>query len=216
VLRFETELDVPLPPTEPDQGPSAPNPRRASLLTFADAGAEQGRYRVWLRAPGVALASPREGASLLLDGEESRSRNGNVPGSINDDDPANLVNTYTGERADEDWFAVTLEQSVLAARFVFVHGRSYHDGGWFDTRQGAPQVQIRRAPDAAWDRIGTLSDYPATTAAEPGLLKAGQAFTLQLDAPVRFVAVRVWGRPSSGDRPEQSFVSCAELQAFVR
>ena len=189
---------------------------QALVLPFADAGATQGAYRVWLRAPGVALAPARVSESLLAGGEESRSRSGNVAGSIIDDDLNNLVNTWNGEYQSLDWFAVTLERPVSAARFVFTHGRNYHDGGWFDTAAGPPSVQVQRSANAPWDSIGALQSYPATTAAQAGTLLQGQQFDLRLDAPLQFVAVRVLGKPSSGDRPNQSFVTCTELQAFAR
>ena len=55
----------------------------AKFLTYADAGTENGPFRIWLRAPGVASTASD---SLLLDGAESRSRPGNLPGSIIDED----------------------------------------------------------------------------------------------------------------------------------
>ena len=209
-LRFEADIDAPL------QDSTEVHRAKASFLTFADAGATQGAYRVWLRAPGVALAPARVSESLLAGGEESRSRSGNVAGSIIDDDLNNLVNTWNGEYQSLDWFAVTLERPVSAARFVFTHGRNYHDGGWFDTAAGPPSVQVQRSANAPWDSIGALQSYPATTAAQAGTLLQGQQFDLRLDAPLQFVAVRVLGKPSSGDRPNQSFVTCTELQAFAR
>ncbi len=208
-LRFETLVDVPA------SGSAPARPQSARFVPFADAGADHGNYRVWLRAPGVAPLVVL-GDSLLSQGEESRSRSGNVAGSIIDGDPGNLVNTWDGQMAGEDWFAVTLEEPVSAARFVFIHGRNYHDGGWFDTRAGKPQVQVHRTVDGPWEAIGRLHDYPATTATQPSDLAAAQSFALRLDAPVVFVAVRVLGKPSSGDRPLQAFVTCAELQAFAQ
>lgn len=209
-LRFEADVDTSAPAA------AAARVQPARFLTFADAGAGQGNYRVWLRAPGLAAAPSRPSASLLADGEESRSRSGNVAGSIIDDDPGNLVNTWTGDLASEDWFAVTLDEPASAARFVFTHGRNSHDGGWFDTQAGKPKVQVRRSPDGPWESVGELSGYPATSASDAGSLVAGQQFVLRLDAPARFVAVRVLGKPSSGDRPQQAFVTCSELQAFAQ
>jgi hypothetical protein len=223
-LRFDAAVDLPESPAAhgasavpaPTPGTAAPAPaRQARFLTFADAGATQGAYRVWLRAPGVPQPPPRVSDSLLVAGGESRSRSGNVAGSINDDDLHNLVNTWNGEPGHEDWFAVTLEQPVSAQRFVFTHGRNYHDGGWFDTTQGLPRVQVQRVEGGPWDTVGELRDYPATTATSPASLVPGQQATLRLEAPVRFVAVRVLGKPSSGDRASQAFVTCSELQAFA-
>jgi DUF1680 family protein len=209
-LRFAAEVDAPVPDS------ATARIQRANFVTFADAGADHGSYRVWLRAPGVALAASRQSASLLSSGEESRSRSGNVSGSIIDDDLRNLVNTWDGQTASEDWFAVTLDEPVNASRFVFTHGRNYHDGGWFDTQTGKPKVQVQRGTDGPWETIGELQDYPATTSTHAQGLTEFQEFALRLDRPVRFVAVRVVGMPSSGDRPQQAFVTCAELQSFAQ
>jgi DUF1680 family protein len=187
----------------------------AKFLTFADAGTENSQFRIWLRAPGVAATASD---SLLLDGTESRSRPGNLPGSINDEDVSSVVCTFDGQRAAEDWFAVTLPRAVMARRVVFTHGKKFHNGGWFDTRAGKPRVQVRRTADGAWETIGEFADYPATTATTADnrrLTSADSQFTLKLAAPETFVALRVIGVPACGDQPKQAFSSCAELQAFA-
>lgn len=184
----------------------------ARLVTFADAGSSGSRYRVWLPIAGLP------NANVLLDGEESRSRPGNEHGSIIDGDVLSLVNTYESKPAAEDWFAVTLRSPATVRRVTFVHGRNYHDGGWFDTSNGKPRVQVRRASDAEWETVGELSDYPATTARSgehDRLTWSNRQFTLLLDKPIAAVAVRVIGVPSCGDNAKQAFASCAELQAFA-
>ena len=138
-------------------------PSTATFTTFADAGGEGGIYRVWLRRTGVPGAASAPSASLLSDGEESRSRQGNADGSIIDGDLGSYVVTFDQRPAKEDWFAVTLAEPVTIGRVVFAHGKSFHDGGWFDTRAGKPQVQVKREKNGKWETIGTLSDYPATT-----------------------------------------------------
>jgi DUF1680 family protein len=188
-----------------------PQPKTATFVTFADAGSDGGRYRVWLRAPGyVGTRSD----SLLADGVESRSRRGNQAGSINDDDPGSFVVTFDGRPAKDAWFAVTLDTPVEVRRVAFVQGQTFHDGGWFDTPAGKPRVQVQRIPRGAWETIGALASYPDTTATDPGRAKAGVTFTLALDHPEKVVAVRVIGTPASGDNPAQAFASCAELMAF--
>jgi hypothetical protein len=194
-------------------GPKGGEAATATLTTFADAGGEGGLYRVWLRAPGLPGASSN---SLLSDGEESRSRQGNLSGSILADDLASFVVTFDQKRAKEDWFAVKLAQPVTIARVVFAHGKSFHDGGWFDTRGGKPQVQVQRAKNGAWETVGTLSDYPATTDRNGQMLAPGQRFTLHLPSPVSAIAVRVLGVPACGDNPKQAFSSCAALQAMAK
>ncbi len=186
----------------------------ATFLTFADAGTANSQFRIWLRAPGVASTASD---SLLSDGTETRSRPGNLSGSINDEDFSSVVCTFDGQRADEDWFAVTLKNPVTARRVVFTPGKKFHNGGWFDTRTGKPRVQVRRTAGGAWETIGELADYPATTATKADdrrLTPGDAAFTLNLTAPETFVALRVVGVPACGDEPKQAFASCAELQAF--
>ena len=117
----------------PVVGRGSSEPRPAIFVPFADAGSTGGVFRVWLRVPGVQSASK---ISLLADGEESRSRRGNQHGSIIDDDPSSIVVTFNGRPAKEDWYAVTLAQPAEIKRVVFMHGQSFEDGGWFDTRGG--------------------------------------------------------------------------------
>ncbi len=181
------------------------------LVPFADAGRSGANYKVWLPLAG------QPGANVLFDGRESRSRPGNQTGSINDDDPQSAVATFDGQPAAEDWFAVTLAQPVTARRVIFTHGKMSHDGGWFDASAGKPRVQIQRTASGPWETIGELANYPATTATKPTGQRSGYVqFIVKLEEAVSFVALRVIGRPASGDNPKQAFVTCAELQAFAR
>ena len=184
-------------------------PLNVQLVPFADAGANGTSYKVWLP---VGLA--RSGGNVLLDGQESRSRAGNADGSIIDEDLSSYVVTFDGQQRAEDWFAVTLDEAMTISQVVFVHGRTFHDGGWFDAREGKPRVQIKSAKDAAWETAGELKDYPATTATNPAGLKGGERFTCQFTNPMKVFAVRVVGKPACGDNAQQAFASCAELQAF--
>ena len=190
---------------------SGGTPFLAPLVPFADAGIAGKSYKVWLPLAG------QPNGNFLLDGSESHSRQGNQSGSINDNDIQSIFTTFDGRSATEDWFAVTLAKPVTASRVIFTHGKNFHDGGWFDTSAGKPRVQIQRTADGAWESIGELGDYPATTAANgqhDRLTWSNRQFTLKLAKPVTFIAVRVIGVPSSGDNPLQAFSSCAELQAF--
>jgi len=180
------------------------------LVPFADAGMNGERFKIWLPIAGQPLANP------LLDGVESRSRPGNLTGSINDDDLQTSVTTFDGKPAAEDWFSVTLSKPATAKRVVFTPGKTFHNGGWFDTSAGKPRVQIQRAAGGAWETIGELGDYSKTTAAVGKFAWEKTQFTLKLETPVTFFAIRVIGVPASGDNPQQAFSSCAELQAFTR
>ncbi|SPE60191.1 hypothetical protein SBV1_390027 [Verrucomicrobia bacterium] len=94
---------------------------KAELVPFADAGRDRGTYPVWLTAPGVPLAAPKPG---LTDGRESRSRQGNLQGSINDGDTGSFVVTYDGQKADEDWFAATVTAPIENHYVVFMSASS--------------------------------------------------------------------------------------------
>ena len=111
---------------------------------------------------------------------------------------------------------MTLSEPVTSGRVVFAHGRTFHDGGWFDVTGGKPQVQIKTSAEGAWQTVGRLEGYPATTATTDARLRSGQKFTLRLASPVKAIALRVVGRPASGDNPAQALSSCGELEAFEK
>jgi hypothetical protein len=184
--------------------------KNAVFVPFADAGASGSRFAVWLRAPGNF---PSDDALAL--GVESRSREGNVGGSILDGETGTFAVTFDNTRQEQDWFAVELEKPLTISRIVYAHGQNFHDGGWFDASGGKPQIQVKKAKDAAWETVGTLDEYPATTATDNKGLRAGQKFNFKLPAPLSIIAVRIIGKPSSGDNPNQAFTSCAELSALA-
>ncbi len=181
------------------------------LRPFIDAGAKRRPFRVWLPTPAV-LAKRR--LSLLDTGRESWSREGNQAGSINDGQTDDLRVTYNGGRADLDWYAIDLDQPVTIRRVVFVHGRNFHDGGWFDTSAGPPKLEVRLTRGGPWVLLGSLTSYPKTTARSHGTLQPGQVIEVRCP-PTIVYGVRVVGVPASGDSPQQAFSSCAELQAFA-
>jgi hypothetical protein len=124
--------------------------------------------------------------------------------------PSQRFGLYRGA----DWYAVTLHQPATVRRIVFIHGRNFHDGGWFDASKGKPRIDVRHAMKGAWETVAQLTDYPATTATETAGLRDSQVFTQELAAPVRVTAIRIVGAPACGDDPTQAFSSCAELQAI--
>jgi len=181
------------------------------LVPFYAAGSDGSPFAVWLNRPGQRRAA---GASLLSFGEESRSAEGNQSGSITDDDPSTFVVTFNDRKQEEAWFAATLPQPATINRVVFCHGRSFHDGGWFDTSAGKPRVQVQKEKGGKWEDVAVLESYPDSTAVKTGVgLRDGAAFAVKFPA-VKAYAVCVSGRPASGDNPAQSFASCGELRAF--
>jgi hypothetical protein len=99
-------------------------------------------------------------------------------------------------------------------RVVFLHGKTFHDGGWFDTSAGKPKVQIQATKGSVWKTVGELADYPATTAVDSANLAEGANFRCKLAEPIEAVAVRVVGKPACGDAPQQAFSSCGGLRAL--
>lgn len=186
-------------------------PKPASFVPFAEAGDSGGRYQVWLRGPNAELA---RNDSLLARGQETRSREGNVGGSIMDGETETFVVTFDNQPREEDWFAVTLDQPVEVRRVVYAHGKTFHDGGWFDASAGKPRIQGQREKGSPWTDLGVLEEYPGTTATDPKGLRDGQEFTLRLLASTKLYGLRVIGKPATGDNAKQAFASCAELQAF--
>jgi len=185
-------------------------PMEIRMAPFADAGSSGSSYKVWL-----PLWRSLVSGNVLLEGSESRSRPGNQDGSINDENPQAIVVTFDGKPAAEDWYEVSLAEPTAIQRVVFTHGRNFPDGGWFDVSGGKPRVQVRLSADGEWQNVGELGDYPATTATSNGGIKGGQKFNLRLTAPMKVIAVRVVGKPSSGSKREQAFSSCGELEAFA-
>ena len=166
------------------------------------------RYQVWLRIAGIRSAD----GNLLAGGTDTRSRAGNMVGSIIESE---MVTTWDGTKSEQDWYAVTLTSPVTLRKVVFTHGKRFHDGGWFDTSADKPQVQIQSVKEGPWITVGELTDYPVNTATESNNLAEGARFTCRLAQPVQAMAVRVIGKPASGDAPGQAFSSCGGLHAFL-
>ena len=130
------------------------SPMEIRLIPFADAGGTGSNYKVWLPLKGAAA-----NGNVLVEGWESRSRQGNLAGSINDESPQSTVVTFDGRKAAEDWYAVALEEPTTIGRVVFVHGRNFPDGGWFDVSAGKPRVEIQALATATgrpWELWKTI------------------------------------------------------------
>lgn len=188
----------------------AGSPIEIQLIPFADGSSTGKNYKVWL-----PLLSATNG-NLLSDGNQSRSRKGNVGGSINDENSNSFVVTFDNQPAAEDWYAVNLDEPVTVAWVVYAHGKTFHNGGWFDASLSKPRIQVQTNKNGAWEDAGELKNYPAATAINASKLKDGETFNCQLEKAVKVFGIRVVGKPAGGDKPEQAFSSCAELQAFEK
>ena len=194
-----------------DSGVSAKTERRPLVLVpYYAAGADKTPVSVWLARPSTFAPTPQ---SLFQGAEESRTRHGNAIGSICDGDTGSFVVTFDGAKPNEDWFAIARNRPATVRRIVFVQGRLFHDGGWFDTSSGKPRVQVQRAADGTWEDVATLDRYPATTATSATGLKSFDEFSVEI-TPQPVYGIRILGKPSSGDNPAQAFSSCAELSAY--
>ena len=183
-----------------------------TLTPYADAGGDgKSHFEVWIPLPGQSASHGSN--SVFYGGKTSASRQGNVTGDIADDNSGTFSVTYDGHAAQEDWYAVTLRSPVRIGRVSYAHGRTFHDGGWFDATAGKPQIQVQTEPGGTWRTVATLDSYPQTTATDSAGMSDGQRFEARF-APVTVVGIRILGKPACGDRPEQAFSSCAELQAF--
>lgn len=192
------------------------------LAPIATAGADKKStcYRVWLPFPS------QPGANLAVGGTESVSRTRNPGahvdpraggwGSIID---GGEVLTYNNTKQDQDWYAVTLAKPAIVGRVVFLHSWAFPSGGWFDTSEGKPQVQVQTEKEGPWTTVGELKNYPKTTATEAKVLgphSSGTRYTCTLATPVTALAVRVIGKPACGNDPKQSFSSCMGLAVYER
>jgi hypothetical protein len=193
------------------KGPTSPHEDarlQIHLVPFADAGETGSAYKIWF-----PYEPPPPGRNLLRDGVEIRSRKPNA-GSIIDDNTETIAVTFNNKRAPQDWFGVEVEEPVTITRVVFIHGKTFHDGGWFDASSEKPMVQVQAVAKGPWETIAEIKNYPAATASDPAGLKGGEAFACELAKPLKVFGVRVVGKPACGDNPKQAFASCAELRAF--
>ena len=184
---------------------------RGRLRPYFDAGSwDSTRYTVWLRAPGAVLKSNAIGPFTF--GRELYSREGNVNGSIADGDPGTFRVTFDGKPQSEAFFGVSIEKPAKIRQATYVAGSIFHDGGWFDASSAKPKFQVKKTTDGPWVDVAVFEDYPATTATDAKGIRPGTRFTVKFE-PVEAVAIRIIGKPASGDNPAQAFASCAELSA---
>ncbi len=170
------------------------------LMPFSEAR----EYRVWLPLVGRLPVGP---VALTAFQQEAWSADGIIDGSICDE-RTDTFRTASSDGREGAWFAVQLDRPEWVERIVFRHGKVMTEGGWFDTTHGKPLVQVKRKRDGAWETVGRLESYPASSGNAPPPLYDGQAFDLKLPTPIQVTAIRVLG--AAGGR----FSSCAELAAY--
>jgi len=144
--------------------------------------------------------------------------------TVNPQDPglANYLGAPPGKRGDPVWFCVRLRSPATISRVVFRHGAVSVTGGWFDTTDGMPRVEVatRSIPVSSngafaddskvtWELAAVLESYPQTTALTPPALANGQLFEVRLSRPLTVYGIRVVGRPGG------KYASCGELSAYT-
>lgn len=216
-------------------------PATALLVPFADC--REGM--AWLRR--TARGTPRTPISKALLCDAGVSHVYDPPAGTNmlappplgllealtDDDPAryctvrpsdaDMAAAFGRPREGEPrtvWFAVLLPRAMPVRQVRFTHGAIDAAGGWFDSREALPRVQLlRQAPGVmygiltdfygpGWETVGTLDDYPATTSALLAGWDAARSFTLDIADDRPAFAVRVVGECAG------THVNCGELAVY--
>lgn len=190
--------------------PASWSKRRLRLLPFTDAGTED-YFTVWLPIRSDRINPQR---SLFTYVHQKQSREGRHMGSLVDNDASTFATTDDGRRAETDFFEVNCGWHTKYNVIVFRHGKTFENGGWFDTSSGKPVIQA--GSYGRYKEIGRLDAYPATTATDPGTLKDGQAFRFVIPKDLRTAehAIRVTGIPSHGNDPARNFSSCANIEVY--
>ncbi len=184
--------------------------QRLKLLPYAAAG-EKDYFTVWLPIRSDAVNPQR---SLFSNAHQKLSRQGRHDGSLVDNDPTTFASTDNGQSAEKDFFEVGCGWHTKYNVIVFRHGRTFPGGGWFDTSKGKPEILA--GSYGRYYSIGTLDDYPDTTATDPGKLEDGQPFRFIIPKDHRESehAIRIQGVPAHGEAPDQSFSTCANIEIY--
>jgi uncharacterized protein len=214
--------------------------RTLRLVPFADATAGS----VWITAAGkerrdrpAVTAFARTSLSVLSLGLEPMAgrpvatdiaefvtdENPNTYCTVNPQDPglANYLGAPPGKRGDPVWFSIRLKSPAVISRVAFRHGAVSSTGGWFDTTDSMPRIEVATMPiptssngavaddsKVAWELAAILEKYPRTTASTPPTLANGELFEVRLSRPLTVHGIRVVGKPGG------EYASCAELSAY--
>jgi DUF1680 family protein len=214
--------------------------RTLRLVPFAEVNAG----RVWITRAGrerrdrpAVTAFARTSLSVLPLGLERTAgravptdiaefvtdENPNTYCTVNPQDPglANYLGAPPGKRGDPVWFSVRLRSPATISRVAFRHGAVSATGGWFDTTDAVPRIEVATTPiptssngafaddsKVTWELAAILESYPRTTASTPPALANGKLFEVRLPRPLTVHGIRVVGRPGG------NYASCAELSAY--
>lgn len=129
--------------------------------------------------------------------------------------------TFNGQIQDPAYVGILRNRRMLISEFFFFGGRTYNNGGWFDSSNGAPMIQIMVNPGDPWTDVEPIADYPTlngtdfAAAQDTATGYHNRQFPTQtFDPPLSCVGFRVAGTAATGDDPSQSFVAVGQLRAM--
>ena len=143
--------------------------------------------------------------------------------TLNPENPslATYLGAPPGKRGDPVWFSIRLTVPASISRVIYRHGAVSSTGGWFDTTQMMPRIEVATAPiptsangalpddsKVNWKLAALVESYPRTNASTPPPLAGGQSFEVRLPQAMTIYGIRVVGKPGG------SYASCAELSAY--
>jgi uncharacterized protein len=147
----------------------------------------------------------------------------NTSCTVNPQDPslATYLGAPAGKRGDPVWFLVRLASPANITRIVFRQGAISDQGGWLDTSQTLPRIEIATAPiptssnealpedsKVKWELAALLDMYPRTDADRRPDLATGQTFEVILPGARRIYGLRLVAHPGG------AYASCAGLSAY--
>lgn len=140
--------------------------------------------------------------------------------TLNPQDPslATYLGAPPGKRGDPVWFLIRLTAPASISRVIYRHGAVSATGGWFDTAQMMPRIEVatvliptsanEAVPDdskVTWKVAALVESYPRTDGSTPPPLVDGQAFEVRLPQAMTIYGIRVVGKPGG------EYATCAEL-----
>ncbi|MGC9329710.1 MAG: hypothetical protein ACP5I1_18900, partial [Candidatus Hinthialibacter sp.] len=124
--------------------------------------------------------------------------------------------TRNGAMQDEAYIGI-LRNRRMTIHTIHVYGGTVsNDGGWFDSSESLPVIQVIENPGDDWKTVATIEDYPVLDGTDFDGAQAVQytLFEITFDSPISCVGVRTAGKGSSGDDPTQSHIAIDEFRAF--
>jgi uncharacterized protein len=172
--------------------------------------------------------------ALGLERTAGRPADGDIAEFVSDENPntfctlnpqdtslATYLGAPPGKRGDPVWFSIRLAAPASISRVIYRHGAVSTTGGWFDTTQMMPRIEVAATPiptsangaladdsKVNWRLAALVESYPRTNASTPPPLADGQLFEVRLPQAMSIYGIRVVGKPGG------SYATCAELSAY--